>query len=121
MRVYVPCAILSGLGFWLVSGFGQFLSGLAPGRFAKIRKFCPDRDQTVCAIDRGPVDRHSASPYIIVSHSYMLSLARCPSAPQRPAVLCGCKLMLCSSTETWAVTMGCYRGASTFYPALLGS
>jgi hypothetical protein len=54
MRVYVPCAILSGLGFWLVSGFGQFLSGLAPGRFAKIRKFCPDRDQTVCAIDRGP-------------------------------------------------------------------
>ncbi|EDR07593.1 uncharacterized protein LACBIDRAFT_327968 [Laccaria bicolor S238N-H82] len=35
--------------------FGHFLSGLAPGRFAKIQFFCPDRDQTVSAIDRGPL------------------------------------------------------------------
>ena len=46
--------ILSGLGFWLVSTFGHFLSGLAPSRFAKIQNFCPDRDQTVSAIDGGP-------------------------------------------------------------------
>ena len=66
------------------------------------------------------VDRHSSSPDIIVSHSYMPSLARCPSTPQHPTVLCECKLILCSSTETWVVTIGCYRGASTFYPALIG-
>ena len=71
--------------------------------------------------DFSHVDRHSSSPDIIVSHSYMPSLARCPSTPQHPTVLCGCKLILCSSTETWAVTIGCYRGASTFYPALIGS
>ncbi|KAF8799062.1 hypothetical protein BYT27DRAFT_7176556, partial [Phlegmacium glaucopus] len=47
--------ILSGPRVWLVSGFDHFLSGLAPGRFAKIQKICPDWDLTVCTIDGGPV------------------------------------------------------------------
>ena len=56
------------------------------------------------------VDRHSASANIIVYHSYTPNLARCPSAPQRSTALCGRKLMLHSTTETCAVTIGCYRG-----------
>ena len=56
------------------------------------------------------VDRRSASANIIVYHSYTPNLARCPSAPQRSTALCGCKLMLHSTTETCAVTIGCYRG-----------
>ena len=56
------------------------------------------------------VDRHSASANIIVYHSYTPNLARCPSASQRSTVLCGCKLMLHSTTETCAITIGCYRG-----------
>ncbi|KAF8148089.1 hypothetical protein B0H34DRAFT_669096, partial [Crassisporium funariophilum] len=47
-------AILSGCWIRLVSHFDQFLSGLAPGLFAKIQIFCPDRDQTFYAKDRGP-------------------------------------------------------------------
>ena len=42
---------------WLCEHFGRFLSGLAPGRFAKIRKNCPDRDRSSPAINRGPRQR----------------------------------------------------------------
>jgi len=42
--------MLSGCRFWLVSVLDHFLSGLAPGRFAKIHKFYPDRDQAFAGI-----------------------------------------------------------------------
>ena len=59
LRVFPLLPILSGPRLWPVLGFDHFLSGLAPGRFAKFQKICPDRDQTVSAINWGPVKRFS--------------------------------------------------------------
>ena len=52
--VRYPCPMLSGSRFWLVSVLDHFLSGLAPGRFAKIHKFCTDRNQAFAGINGGP-------------------------------------------------------------------
>ena len=115
--------LTGGAGLWLGPGFQVSHTFLSLGG---VRVKGLDLDQTWNNYKHQQnlifhVDRHSASANIIVSHSYTPSLARCPSAPQCSTALCRFKLMLHSTTETCAINIGCYRGASAFCPALIGS